>query len=109
MLTTFANANKATFEITDAKLYVPVVTLSTEDNAKLSKLLIEGCKGPVYWNKYKVTDNKVVEITDGNAEKHIRELFDSSYQGVNLFLLMIIQQAIIKFLWILSKNIFFQE
>ena len=31
MLTTFANANKATFEINDAKLYVPVVTLSTED------------------------------------------------------------------------------
>ena len=27
-------------------------------------------------------DNKVVEITDANAEKHIRELLDSSYQGV---------------------------
>ena len=31
-----------TFKITDAKLYVLVVTLSTEDNAKLSKLLTEG-------------------------------------------------------------------
>ena len=30
----------STFKITDAKLYVPVVTLSTEDNAKLSKLLV---------------------------------------------------------------------
>ena len=29
----------STFTITDAKLYVPVVTLSTEGNAKLSKLL----------------------------------------------------------------------
>ena len=28
-----------TFAITDAKLYVPVVTLKTEDNVKLSKLL----------------------------------------------------------------------
>ena len=35
MLTTSVTANKATFEITNAKLYVPVVTLSTEDNAKL--------------------------------------------------------------------------
>ena len=37
-------AGNSTFEITDAKLYVPVVTLSTEDNAKLSKLLTEGFK-----------------------------------------------------------------
>ena len=34
----------ATFTITDTKLYVPVVTLKTEDNAKLSKLLSEGFK-----------------------------------------------------------------
>ena len=32
-----ADATGATFKITDAKLYVPVVTLSTEDNAKLAK------------------------------------------------------------------------
>ena len=42
MLTTANNANKATFKIADAKLYVPIVTLSIEDNAKLSKLLGEG-------------------------------------------------------------------
>ena len=30
----------ATFLITDAKLYVPVVTLKIEDNAKLLKFLI---------------------------------------------------------------------
>ena len=40
-LLTAANANNAIFQITDAKLYVPVVTLSTEDNVKLSKLLIK--------------------------------------------------------------------
>ena len=32
-------ADGATFKITDAKLYIPVVTLSAEDNTKLSKLL----------------------------------------------------------------------
>ena len=31
----------STFAITDAKLYVPVVTLKTKDNAKLSRLLSE--------------------------------------------------------------------
>ena len=38
----------ATFEIFDAKLYIPMVTLKTEDNTKLSKLLSEGFKRPIY-------------------------------------------------------------
>ena len=41
-------ANTATFKITDAKLYVPIVTLSAEDNAKLSKLLGKGFKRSIY-------------------------------------------------------------
>ena len=40
-------ANTATFKKTDAKLYVPIVTLSAEENAKLSKLLGEGLKRAV--------------------------------------------------------------
>ena len=76
------------FAITDAKLYVPIVTLSAEDNAKLSKLLSEGFKRTVYWNEYKVIGNKIVEIAANNEEKYIRELLDSSYQGVKrLFVL----------------------
>ena len=81
-------ANTAIFKITDAKLYVPVVTLSTEDNVKLSTLLNEEFNRSIYWRKYKVTDNIVVEIDASNAEKHIRELLDSSYKGVKtLFVL----------------------
>ena len=83
-----AGADSATFKITYAKRYVPVVTWSAEHNAKLTKQLSEGFKRPDYWNKYKVIDNKVVDITDTNAEKHIRELLDSSYQGAKrLFVL----------------------
>ena len=82
VLTTADNANKVIFEIPDVRLYVPIVTLSAEDNAKLSKLLGEWFKRSIYWNKYKVTDNTVAEIVDRNAEKYIRELLDSSYQGV---------------------------
>ena len=39
-----------TSEITDANLYIPIVTLSSEDNVKLSKLLSEGFKRPIFWN-----------------------------------------------------------
>ena len=69
---------RTTFKKTDAKLYVPIVTLSAEDNAKLSKLLSAEFKRSIYWNKYKVIDNKVVEIGANNEEKYIRELLDSS-------------------------------
>ena len=47
-------ATTASFKTTDVKLYVPIVTLKTEDNTKSSKLLSKGIKRPIYWNKYKV-------------------------------------------------------
>ena len=72
-------AGSATFKITDAKLYVPVVTLSTKESSKLAKQLSERFKRPVYLNKYKKIDNKKVEITYGNDEESIRELFDSRH------------------------------
>ena len=72
-----------TFTITDAKLYVPVVILSIEDNSKLTKLLNDGFKRSFYWNKYKVIPNKIYNWND-----YIRELLDASYQGVRrLFVL----------------------
>ena len=81
-------ATNETFRITDAKLYVPIVALSVEGNSKLSKLLREGFKRPIYWNEYKVTPNKIIEIAADDDEKYIRELLDSSCQGVNrLFVL----------------------
>ena len=76
------------FVITDAKLYVPVVTLLAEGKAKLSKLLSRGFKRSVYWNKYKVIPNKFVEIAANNEGKTIRELLDSSYQGVKILFVL---------------------
>ena len=67
-----SGADSATFKITDAKLYVPIVTLSAEDDAKLSKLLGKGFKRYIYWNKYKVIDNIPVQITAQNKEKYMR-------------------------------------
>ena len=88
VLTTFADANKVTFKISDAKLYVSIVLLLAEDNAKSSTILAVGFKRPVYWKKYKVIDNISVNNANNNEEKPIRQLLDSSYQGVKrLFVL----------------------
>ena len=61
----------ANFAITGTKLYVPVVTLKTEGNAKLSKLLSEGFKRSVYWNNYKIIPGKTYDVND-----YIRELLE---------------------------------
>ena len=58
-------------------------TLSTEDNAKLSNHLSEGCKRLIYQNNYKVVPEK---LYDANAR--IRETLNFSCQGVKrLFVL----------------------
>ena len=40
------------FTITEKKIYAPVVTLSTQDNAKLLTLLKSDFKRTINWNKY---------------------------------------------------------
>ena len=49
--TNFVNQG-ATFTITDTRLYVPVVTLSTQENTKLLQQLKSGFKRVINWNKY---------------------------------------------------------
>ena len=44
--------SEAKFKITDCKLYVPVVTLSIENENKLFEMLKSGFKRTVRWNKY---------------------------------------------------------
>ena len=41
-----------TFAITDTKRYVPVVTLSTQNNSKLLQQLKSEPKRTINWNKY---------------------------------------------------------
>ena len=47
------NPENATFQITDTKLYVPVVTLSKENDIKLLEQLKTGFKRTITWNKYR--------------------------------------------------------
>ena len=66
-----------TFSITDTKLYVPVVTLSTQDNAKLLEQLKSGFKRTIKWNKYQ--SKKSIEIPNC----YLDYLIDPSFQGAN--------------------------
>ena len=75
--------NSAKFKITDAKLNVPIVTLSTKDSVNLTKQLSKGFKRSIYWNSYETKPAKVIE-----QGKNIYELLNASFQGVKrLFVL----------------------
>ena len=52
-------SQEATLTITETKLYVPDVTLSIQDNAKLLWQLKPGFKRTINWNRYelKLTDS----------------------------------------------------
>ena len=47
-----ANKHNSTFQINDTKLYVPVVTLSTQENIKLFKQLESGFRRTLNSKKY---------------------------------------------------------
>ena len=71
-----------TFTITETNLYVPVVSLSTQGNAKLLPHLKSGFKITINWNKYMSTPALLAQ----NA--NLNHLIEPSFQGVNrLFVL----------------------
>ena len=71
-----------TFEITDTKLYVPVVTLSTQENTKLLQQLKSRFKRVINWNKYLSKP----ELLRRNS--NLNHLVEPSFQGLNsLFVL----------------------
>ena len=74
--TDVANENP-TFTITDTNLYLPLVTLSTQDNTKLLQQLKLGFKRAVSWNKY----SSKPELLARNP--YLNHLIEPSFQGVN--------------------------
>ena len=71
-----------TFTITEANLYVPVVTLSTQYNSKLLPQLKSGFKRTISWNKH--LEKPELLARNGNLNYLIEPIF----QGVNrLFVL----------------------
>ena len=72
----------ATFSITDTKLYIPVATLSAQDNAKPLEQLKSGFKRTINWNKYQA------KVSTEKVNQYLDYLIDPSFQGVNsLFVL----------------------
>ena len=68
---------KTKFKITDTKFYIPVVTLSIQDNTKLLNQLKPSFKRSINWNKYQT---KV--LTEGQNQ-YLDFLIEPSFQGVN--------------------------
>ena len=70
------------FAITETKLYVPVVTLSTQDNTKLLQQLKSDFKRTINWNKYES------RIKTFSRNRYLNYLINPGFQGVNrLFVL----------------------
>ena len=70
------------FKITETKLYVPLVTLLTQDNAKLLRQLKSGFKKTINWNKYESNVKTFVQ------NRYLNHLINPSFQGLNrLFVL----------------------
>ena len=79
--TNIPNQNE-TFAITDTKLYVPVVTLSTQENANFLQQLKSGFKRIINWNKYLPKAELLAQ------NQNLNHLVELSFQGVNrLFVL----------------------
>ena len=73
------------FMITNTKLYVPIVTLSTKDNNNLTKQLKDSFKRSIYWNQY---ISKPFPETPHKKTGITRFALDAAFQGVNrLFIL----------------------
>ena len=68
----------AVFIINDTKMYVPVVTLSKEDNKDFIEQQNKGFQRSIYWNAYKTKE--INENVDANVFKYIN--LDPSFQGV---------------------------
>ena len=76
------NPENATFKITDTKLYVPVVTLSKENDTKLLEQLKIGFKRTIKWNKYR--SQMIVQPQNNN----LNYLIDPTFTNVNILFVL---------------------
>ena len=74
--TNIPNQN-AKFAITDTKLYVRVVNLSTQENTKFLQQLKSGFKRVINWNKYLSKPELLAQ------NPNLSHLIEPSFQGVN--------------------------
>ena len=77
LVATGVQNQNATFAITDTKLYVPVVTLSTQENTNFFQQLESGFKRVINSNKYLSKPELLAQ------NSNLNHLVESSFQGVN--------------------------
>ena len=70
----------AKFQITDCKLYVPVVTLSAENDNELLEQLKSGFRITIKWNKY------MSQMSNQNKNNNLNYLIDPTFSNVNRIL-----------------------
>ena len=78
------DAGAAVFIINDSKLYIPVVTLSKEDDKDFIEQQNKKFQRSIYWNEYKAKEKD----EDGNANVTKYISLDPSFQGVTRLFLM---------------------
>ena len=79
----------AVFIINDTKMYVPVVTLSKENNKDFIEQQNKGFQRSIYWNEYKTKE--INENADANVFKYIN--LNPCFQGVNRLFVMAYNRA----------------
>ena len=84
------DVGNAVFIINDTKIYVPVVTLSKEDNKVFIEQQNKGFQRSIYWNEYKTKE--INENADANVFKYIN--LGPSLQSVNRLFVMAYNRAI---------------
>ena len=77
-----------TFAITDTKLYLPVLTLSIQDNTKILQQLKPGFKSKLSWNKYQL------KVSIQTEKKCLDYLIDRNFQGANKLFLPFVDDAV---------------
>ena len=82
LIATGVQNQNATFVITSTKLYVPVVTLSTQENTKFLQHLKSGFKRVINWNKYLSKPELLAQ------NPNLNHLVEPSFQGVNRFFVL---------------------
>ena len=75
----------AVYIINDTKMYIPVVTLSKEDNKDFIEQQNKGFQRSIYWNEYKTKG----ETKDADANNFKNISLDPSFQGFNRFFVMV--------------------
>ena len=77
------------FKITDTKLYVPVVTLSKENDTQFLEQLKSRFKRTIKWNKYRS------QMTDQPQNNNLNYLIDPTFTNVNRLFVLLFAKTIL--------------